>query len=334
MIQNIFFKENLYSFLLENDSMFNKYKTSSIIDYSYIYSKELLMEVILEHDKSLYLKFKSKQKFRIFENIEEYFDAIDSFLENEKITHSHFLFEKGEWIKITKTSINKSKKFEYSDSLEMKKTEDSIKNNAKIYKSLGFTFNQILTDINNNYCFKNRIIVENFDDYFYLIDIIYKSNMEICFKEYRFLKDSEIYYKVIKYLTKNDFNQNNLLKVINVNTSDYYGQFFNNFIYKMILDFSEKDEFLFYMHLYKDLYITKEFNNDSNIIIEPLEFLSLLKCEDYIILSFENLTYSENDLKYFYERSKYIINNLKTYVYKSRSKNQGINILNIINDDK
>lgn len=334
MIDDIFFKENLYSFLSKNDSMNSKYLTNSIKDFSYMNSKDLLMQVNLIHNYNLYIKFKENTKFRYFSNMDEYFDLVDNFLENEKIIQSHFLFENDKLTKIKKSRINKMCGFKFSTTNKIKLLKESLKNPSDSRNDLLEIFKDIFIEIEKNINQEYRIIVENYNDYLSLINYIYLNNIKVKFNEYRFLKDSKIYRKVLKYLSKNEFNKIKLIELISINTSDYYEYFFNNFIYQMIKDFNSKDQFLFYLFMYKDLYIAKKFNKNSKILIEPINFLSLIELNDFMILSYKNSTFKEEDLKFYLNRLLYITKFIKVYSYKFKKHNNRLNISNIINDDK
>ncbi len=336
MLENMFFKENLYNFLSRNDSMFNKYETDSIIDYSYINSKELLMDVKFKLNYGLYLKFKLGSKYEIFSSIEEYFNLVDSFIKNEKINESHFLFVNNNKVEINKNKINHSSDFKFSSSNEVKKGKQMIKKEFKIYDSLINAFKEIINEINKNPSLEHRIIVENYDDYLFLINFINKSKIKIKFNEYKYLKDYKIYKEILKYLSKNEFDKIKLRKLI-VNTSDYYEIFFNYFINLLIDQYDDKYQFLFYFYLYKDFYLIKRYECESNIEIEPFEFVSVSHKNSYMILYSKNLKLSKEEIKFYLERLLYIDNNIKFYkkdVKKTSVNKNYLNILNIINDDK
>lgn len=335
MIDDIFFKENLYGFLLKNDSMFKKYITNSIMDYSYFYSKQLLMEIKLEHNYDLYLEFKKMIKFKIFQDIYEYLELVENYLENEKMVQSHFLFENGERQKVKKSKISKMCGFKFNNNSKIKVIKESFKKPIYTSDTLSDIFKNIIANINKNLDLKYRIIVENYDEYLYLINYIYRNNIKINFNEYTFLKDTEIYNKIMKYLSKNEFDKVKLAKLITVNTSDYYECFFNNFIYRMIKDFDDKEQFLFFLFMYRNFYLVKENNKGSNIVIEPIEFLSLIEdSNDFIILTHQNSLLKEEELNFLLNRMTYLASNLKVYLFNKKKLNKGFNILKIISDDK
>ena len=331
--EDLFFKENLYNYLSMNDSMFNKYETDSIEEYSYMNSKNLLMNLEFKINYELYLRFKKESKYYIFTKIEKYFDLIESFLENEKINESHFLFENDKKIDITKTKINKNSIFKFSNNNDIKKIKKNIKDNLRTGSSLIGILDEIINQTCKNPDENYRIVVENYDEYLYLIKYLYTNKIKIKFIEYRYFKDYKIYKEILKFLSKNEYDKVKIKKMI-VNTSDYYEHFFNYFILQMLNEFDDKMQFLFYLFLYKDLYLVKTYNEESNLEIEPLEFVSLSKRKTFLILSSKNVKLSEKELKFYLERLFAIEDNLKIYKYTKKINNENFNVLKIINDAK
>lgn len=330
---DLFFKESLYNFLLANDSMFNKYETDSIEEYSYMNSKDLLMNIEFKINYGLYLGFKKESKYYTFINIEKYFDFIESYLENEKINESHFLFENDEKIDISQIKINRISTFKFSNNMDFKRIKKLIKDNIKTSSSLIDTLEEIIDETNKNPDEDYRIVVENFDEYLYLIKYLYTNKMKIRFTEYRYFKDYKYYKEILKYLSKNEYDKVKIKKMI-VNTSDYYEHFFNYFILQMLNEFDDKMQFLFYLFLYKNLYLIKIFNEESNIEIEPLEYASLSKKKTFLMLSSRNVKLNEKELKFYFEKLFLIENNMKIYKYTKKINKDKFNILKIINDDK
>lgn len=335
MFDDIFFKENLYIFLLRNDSMFKKFETDSILIYSYIISKELLMNINFKINYELYLKFRKSHKYKIFESIEDYFKLIEDFLKYAKVKESYFLYENGKIIDITKIKMNRYSMFKVSNAYKKEKIRQLFDKKIDVNKSLINIFEEIINAINNDTSEDYHIIVENYDEYLFLTNLIYKSNIKVKFKEYKYFKDCEIYQKILRYLSKNEYDKVKLRKMI-VNTSDYYEHFFNNFILNMIKDLDDKNQFLFYMYLYKDFYLVRKHNEDSNIEIEPLEHVTIRESKNYMILTSENIKLKEGELMYHLERLIYLEDIFKFYKYeKTKDKKcNNFNILNTINSDK
>lgn len=335
MKENIFFNEYLYLYLLKHDSYFNKYITNSIKDYSYIYSKNLMMEVKLDINYDIYIKFVKYKKHKNTSSIEKYFKLIDEFLKNEEFINSHFLFCENTLLKISKNKITRNNDLKFVNNEKIKIVKKEMRNILYKSSSLIKILKEIYKDINLHSNENIRIIVESKDDFLILIDYIVKNNLNIKIKEYKYLYEFDGYFKLIKYLEKNEYHKEKLIKILKINTSDYYSYSFNEFLINLINIFNSKEQFLFYLYFYKDLYFIKKDNLKSNISLELFSELSLNDGFNYLILNASNTFKDKEDATYYLRRSNFIISNVKVYLRNNKIENNyKINILRIINDDK
>ena len=335
MKENIFFNEYLYLYLLKHDSYFNKYITNSIKDYSYIYSKNLMMEVKLDINYDIYIKFVKYKKHKNTSSIEKYFKLVDEFLKNEEFINSHFLFYENTLFKISKNKITRNNDLKFVNNEKIKIVKKEMKNILYKSSSLIKILKEIYKDINFHSNQNIRIVVESKDDFLILIDYIVKNNLNIKIKEYKYLYEFDGYFKLIKYLEKNEYHKEKLIKILKINTSDYYSYSFNEFLINLINIFNSKEQFLFYLYFYKDLYFIKKDNLTSNVSLELFSELSLNDGFNYLILNASNTFKDKEEATYYLRRTNFIISNVKVYLRNNKiENNHKINILRIINDDK
>ena len=334
MKENIFFNEYLYLYLLKHDSYFNKYITDSIKDYSYIYSKNLMMEVKLDINYDIYIKFVKYKKHKNTSSIEKYFKLVDEFLKNEEFINSHFLFYENNLFKISKNKITRNNDLKFVNNEKIKIVKKEMKNILYKSSSLIKILKEIYKDINLHSNENIRIVVESKDDFLLLIDYIVKNNLNIKIQEYKYLYEFDGYLKLIKYLEKNEYHKEKLIKILKINTSDYYSYSFNEFLINLINIFNSKEQFLFYLYFYKDLYFIKKDNLKSNVSLELFSELSLNDGFNYLILNASNTFKDKEEATYYLRRSNFIISNVKVYLRNNKiENNHKINILRIINDD-
>ncbi len=334
MKRSLFFVENLYLFLLKNDSCFNTYITNSIDVYSFLIATDLLTKIELDINHKAYIGFLKFVKFKPYNGIEEYFKRIDEYLKIKEIKHTHALYFKNNKIEIDEKKLTKVGDFKIVNAEQSKKVKDDFKNVIYESSSLIKIFKKIYCDYSYKIDDKIRIIVEQRNDYKNLVNLIVKNNMKINLKIKKYLFEYEKYNEILKYLKHNDYNKEKLIKIIGINTSDYYSYCFDEFLLNLIKKLNSKEQFLFYLYYYRNFYLIKTINEDSNVSLELFDEIKSESSINYLILSTSNSYYNKEDLEYFLKKSEYILDNVRVYKHNNKIKNEfNINILKIIDND-
>ncbi len=331
MKKELFFKkEEVYS-----EKSFHNYilKTNSPYLFSYIFNKEEYNKVNLELDKTLFLKHK-KLVNKDLEIIE-----FDKFLDEIEF-QSYSFYDNN--LKI----VNKNKKKNYFENYKkIQKKEIDYEDviflrHKNIYKLLENIQNNIISDIFEfkiSEKFTFRIIVESKKTYELLSKYIFDNKINISFKEYNYFYESSLYKKLMEYIDSDiNFSKDYIKNILKdyLNKKDLILNKFISILKSILLDILSKEQLLFYLLFYKNLFISNEFNSQSKIELVLLSELEYKRNTlDYLILD-NAYTYEHKfKMEYDFNRMCCLLNNYKIYCLKSLknpNENYKFNILNLL----
>lgn len=319
----LFLNEDLLEFMKENNYGLI---TDSPSICSFIYNNSnISTRLELINNKMIYLKFKKFVNNKIYSDYNMYINKINEFLDIVEL-NPIIMFTEGE--NKIKKNINKK---EYSSKLtkiaNKKFCRESIVylNTKNIINFFIKLLDMIESKIINENLSKNikfRIIVEFEENYNILCDYIFNQNLNIKFKKYHYLFESECYKRLINYILKDErYSKDKIKRLVSdflKENKNYEENAFINFMKETIYNSESNEQLLFYLYFAKNLYNFDTFNNDSKIEIVLLSKLEKEKNTfDYVIL--ENaLTYKSNYMiKFDFEKIKYILKNFEIYQLNS-----------------